>query len=1030
MIKRPLLLSLIICFLFSVNNVQASEQTKIDSLKNIIETTKEDTTKIKALIILSHEYMYTQPDTAYLIAQEAYIEAEKGDFKKPMADAANSMAASFYFRGDYSNALKHWMNSLNLSEEQADPKGISSILGNIGIVYWNQGDYPRSLEYYFKALKITEELGYKSSAANTLGNIGIVYRAQGDFPRALEYYFKAMKLDEEMENKSSIARQFGNIGIVYKDQGDYPMTLKYYFKSLKINEDIGNKTGIAITLGNIGVVYYEQGDLSSEAKAKESYYNKALEYYFKALKMKEELGHKSEIAATLGNIGSLYLMTGRYTEAEAYLDSALTMSDRIGALSLQKDHHKMYSQLYDTLARSAFASQWSTKYYHLAYEHYREFSVAKDSLFNEEKSKEIGKLEAKHEFKVAEMERKKREEEQARLEAAAKARRDNLQYSGILIFIVLIFAGVLVLGRFNVNLRLIEALTFINFLLVFETVLVFLDPYIEGWITEYSGQAGGEPAYKLLINATLAGLIFPIHNFFEKLLKKRLFKDKLNIVTNRKRGRNLMLIMCLLGILGLNSGFDNKIDSLKAELKKDLADTTKVNVLNMLSRQYLFIDPDTAYVIATEALEIAQNKGLKIHIGNSHIYIGNTFWTKGEYSNALKHYLDALKIFEQTNEKRGIANANSGIGIIYCEQGDYPNALKYYFKALEMDEKLGNKAGISRHLSNIGIVYRGQSDYTEALKYYFQALKVNEKLGDKEAIATDLGNIGNAYADKGDFPKAMECYFKALRMDEELENKNGISRNLDRLAIISQQQNEFEKAQQFYLQSLKIAEQIGDKKHIAILHVNIGSLYKDLKKYPKAKRHLLKALEIAKEISTLSIEMKGEQALAILYYQTHNFKKAYTHLQASRIAKDSIFNDDKAKQIGRLEQKHEFEMTKLKRRQVEEEQARILAIKLERRNNLQYSGILLFVVFMFAGVLVLGRFAVPARLLEALTFISFLLVFETVLVFLDPYIEQWSGGEPAWKLIANAILAGVIFPAHGFWRRIVKKRVLKIEANK
>ena len=34
----------------------------------------------------------------------------------------------------------------------------------------------------------------------------------------------------------------------------------------------------------------------------------------------------------------------------------------------------------------------------------------------------------------------------------------------------------------------------------------------------------GEPIYKLLLNALLAGLIFPLHAFFERALKKRLVK--------------------------------------------------------------------------------------------------------------------------------------------------------------------------------------------------------------------------------------------------------------------------------------------------------------------------------------------------------------------------------------------------------------------------------------------------------------------------------------------------------------------------
>ncbi|MBL4735873.1 MAG: tetratricopeptide repeat protein [Flavobacteriales bacterium] len=231
-----------------------------------------------------------------------------------------------------------------------------------------------------------------------------------------------------------------------------------------------------------------------------------MEYYFKALKMAEEMGDKNKIATDLGNIGSLYTQTGRFEEAEVYLDSALAVSERIGALLLIKGHHQNLSSLYDTTAR-----------YQLALEHYKKYSAAKDSLFNEEKSKDLGKLEARHEFETAEAERKRVEQEEAKQAAATKSRRDNLQYSGILIMQVLVFAGVFMLGRFSIPVRLAGGMIFFAFLLFFEFMLVMLDPYIENY-------SGGEPAYKLLFNAVLAGLIFPLHSLFESKMKGRLVK--------------------------------------------------------------------------------------------------------------------------------------------------------------------------------------------------------------------------------------------------------------------------------------------------------------------------------------------------------------------------------------------------------------------------------------------------------------------------------------------------------------------------
>jgi len=62
-----------------------------------------------------------------------------------------------------------------------------------------------------------------------------------------------------------------------------------------------------------------------------------------------------------------------------------------------------------------------------------------------------------------------------------------------------------------------EGLIFFAFLIFFEFLLVLADPYIEGW-------SSGAPGIKLLFNAGIAALIFPLHSLFETKLKRKLAK--------------------------------------------------------------------------------------------------------------------------------------------------------------------------------------------------------------------------------------------------------------------------------------------------------------------------------------------------------------------------------------------------------------------------------------------------------------------------------------------------------------------------
>ncbi|MBL4577079.1 MAG: hypothetical protein JKX74_01325, partial [Flavobacteriales bacterium] len=78
---------------------------------------------------------------------------------------------------------------------------------------------------------------------------------------------------------------------------------------------------------------------------------------------------------------------------------------------------------------------------------------------------------------------------------------------------------VAMLGKLSLPVKVAEGLIFFSFLILFEFILVLADPYVDNW-------TGGAPGLKLLINATIAALIFPLHAFFEARLKSKLVKGK------------------------------------------------------------------------------------------------------------------------------------------------------------------------------------------------------------------------------------------------------------------------------------------------------------------------------------------------------------------------------------------------------------------------------------------------------------------------------------------------------------------------
>ncbi|MBL4651881.1 MAG: hypothetical protein JKY53_03305 [Flavobacteriales bacterium] len=144
---------------------------------------------------------------------------------------------------------------------------------------------------------------------------------------------------------------------------------------------------------------------------------------------------------------------------------------------------------------------------------------------------------------------------------------------------------------------------------------------------------------------------------------------------------------------------------------------------------------------------------------------------------------------------------------------------------------------------------------------------------------------------------------------------------------------------------------------------------------------------------------------------------------------DSIKNEKTQKATIRQKTKYEFEKEQLVKDHEKKEAAHALEEETSRRNNLQYSLIFLGILLFFGLVLSLGFVKVSPTVTEGLIFFAFLLLFEFLLVLGNPYI-QGSKGEPIYKLLLNAILAGAIFPAHAFFEKHLKKDLLNNNLTK
>ncbi len=368
---------------------------------------------------LAHDYQGNYASAIKYYRKALKIYKELGN-KMGISYCYTNIGNIHYYQGNYANAIDYYKKSLKIAKELGGKKGIANCYNNIGLIHNDQGNYAIAIKYYQKSLRIFEESYDKKGMSMCYNNIGLIHYYQGNYASAIDYYKKSLKIAEELGDKKGIANCYNNIGLVYDEQGNsssskklaadkYASAIEYYKKSLKIFEESYDKKGMSMCYMNIGIVYEEQGYSASSEKLAEDKYISAIEYYQKALKIKEKLGDKKGIAMVLGNIANLNNTladslvtkkekTEKYYKAIKLAGKALRIAKEIKALPLEKEFLIHLSNSYEGL-----------KNYKKALEFHKLYMEANDSLFNEEKNKQIVEMESKYqaEKKQQEIEKQK-----------------------------------------------------------------------------------------------------------------------------------------------------------------------------------------------------------------------------------------------------------------------------------------------------------------------------------------------------------------------------------------------------------------------------------------------------------------------------------------------------------------------------------------------------------------------------------------------------------------------------------------------
>ncbi|MFD2891067.1 tetratricopeptide repeat protein [Flavobacterium chuncheonense] len=425
-------------FLFLSFVLQAQNNVVLDSLELQLKSVKNDIDKAKTLNALANQYKYFDPKKMVQYANDALLLSKRIKYHNEEAYAYLNIGVSNIITGDYKLAMDNFIlaksvfEDIQLSNTNAEEvqMGLAKTYGTMGIVFSEQSNYPKALQYYLKSVKLYENLKEEENCAKIYNNIGVVYKAQSTYFKALEYFIKAQKIQERLSD-SNIGITFTNIANIYFSQKNNEKAIEYYNlakASLDKNEDF---RALGEWYNNMGL-YYEQSGNS----------NKAIESWKSAIVTFEKVGDRFGLTDTYIYIAQFYLRKEKLHDALQVVNKALVLATEVDVLEQKVLAEKLLSTIYEKQGDVSNALL-----------HLKRYSVAKDSLTNEENIRKAVEAEMNYEFDKKEIiQREENSKKELRLKQESESLKMKLLY-GTLIAILLFSVGFLIFNRMQLKKR-------------------------------------------------------------------------------------------------------------------------------------------------------------------------------------------------------------------------------------------------------------------------------------------------------------------------------------------------------------------------------------------------------------------------------------------------------------------------------------------------------------------------------------------------------------------------------------------------
>jgi hypothetical protein len=472
----------------------------------------------------------------------------------------------------------------------------------------------------------------------------------------------------------------------------------------------------------------------------------------------------------------------------------------------------------------------------------------------------------------------------------------------------------------------------------------------------------------------------------------------------------------------LNLNYNNALNyALAAEqLSRTMVDQawSWKSVLHLTKVYMAGYEYDKALIAAYKSLSLADELNDDAKKIKSYLMIGQSLESANQKVEAFRNYLMATKLAKEENDEQLLIECFAHLSDFYLNNNLYQKAAAYKL----MEEELVSK---KKPVDSLALMW---------IKYDLQVINLNS---DDTRIHQELVEEILDFAYRHQQQQLKEYEFAVYRSMLTKLNRIDLLRQLYtekypaefqklqhdspsfyyRLkAYFSEDEGKNDSADYYFLKADNLLSENSNKIMRSNFLIRYGQFLTRTGENKKAIAKLKEAYRLAEEASYMVFMLNASHELEKLFAGEADFEQAYHYSTLNTQLNDSIHKMAEKDKLIMLEINYEAQQQALA-----EERERQQTL---RRHNLQYTAMVIGILSIFVILILLGSFRVPEWTIQALGFISFIFLFEFIILLADQKIHHMTHGEP-WKILAiKIVLIAILLPLHHWIEHKVVQRLI------